>query len=371
MTPKESVRTESGLWKDSYDLTAVRKLGEAIKRINGSFNVDRFETAARDGGLLQLELKARINLSAQILRDFLPQDYSAAISILVRVAPQLGAFLNWTLTSYVEQFGLERFDESMQALRELTKYGSSEFAIRPYVIQDPKRALAFMHVWVTDDNEHVRRLAAEGSRPLGVWVAHVEMFKKDPRPVLGLLEKIKADPSPYVRKAVANNLNDIAKNQPELVIKTCARWKREKCKETDWIIRHGCRGLIKTGRPEVFPLLGFTADPNVKVSSLRITPRRIGIGQSLAIGFDITSGAKKTQRLAIDYVVHYVKANGRTSPKVFKLAEKTLKPGDTLRFAKTHELIERSTRKHFPGRHRIDLMVNGAAARTGYFELES
>ena len=369
MTPKESVRKETGLWKDSYDIAAVQKLGGAFKRIRGSFDVDGFVKAARDGGLLSLELKARINLTARILKDFLPNDYSAATKMLIGVAPELGQFLNWTLTSYVEQLGLDRFDESLEVLQELTKYGTGEFAIRPFVIADTERVMQSMHVWADSENEHVRRLAAEGSRPLGVWVAHIEKFKKDPKPVLALLEKLRADSSLYVRKAVANNLNDIAKHHPDLVIKTCARWKRDRCKETDWIIRHGCRGLIKSGRPEVFPLLGFTADPEIVVSPLRLNPRMLKIGESLQFSCKINSKARKTQRLAIDFTIHYVKANGKTSAKIFKLCEKSLKPGETLRLAKSHSFLDRSTRRHFAGQHRIELVVNGNVHRVGKFEL--
>jgi 3-methyladenine DNA glycosylase AlkC len=369
MSPRESLTEKPRLWKDHLGPAAVTAMAASIRRAYPPFDATGFLAAAKKDGFDKLELKARVSALALRLKDFLPHDYRKAIGILINVAPDVGGFENWVLTSYVEQFGPEHFQDSVYALRELTQFFSCEFAIRPFMIRYTDRMMPILHEWAEHPNEHVRRLAAEGSRPRGVWTAHIEVFRKDPRPVIKLLERLKADPSLYVRKAVANNLNDISKDHPDVVIKTALEWRKDRNPYTDWILKRACRSLVKIGHAEVFEILGFAASPRVEITRLATTPRTIKIGDNCSIKFTLKSLSKKSQRLVIDYKIHYVKASGRRSPKLFKLFERTLKAGETVAISTNHSFLERSTRAHYPGAHEIEIMINGRSFGRVEFKL--
>jgi len=358
--PKNAARkTAHELWKDRLGRSAVAGLAAEIARVYPKFDHQGFVKTVATREYLTLELKDRSKAIATGLKPFLPDNYRKAVDILIKTAPSVGAFENWSLTAYIELFGLERFEESMRAMKALTVFSTCEFCIRPFMIRYTDRMMPILHEWATDKNEHVRRLAAEGSRPRGVWVAHIDAFRKDPAPVLELLEKLKADESLYVRKAVANNLNDISKDHPDRVIATALRWKKDNHKHTDWIIRHACRSLIKKGDPRVFPIFGFASNPKVRCSPIRPSSKSAAIGGELRFAFALESTGTKNQKLAIDYRVHYVKASGKTSPKVFKLAERTIAPGETIDLTINQAFADLSTRRHFPGEHRLEVIVNG------------
>jgi 3-methyladenine DNA glycosylase AlkC len=360
--PKKQETTpqpESGLWKDHLGRAGITKLAEKFAKSHSKFEPKRFVADALSGDYEKLELKDRISRLAQVLRKHLPQDYAKAISIIVKAAPTFDGFGTWVLTSYVEQFGLEDFEVSVGALKELTKYGSSEFAIRPYIIRYQDRMLPILHSWAEDANEHVRRLAAEGSRPRGVWTQHITAFRKDPRPVIELLDCLKADQSLYVRKAVANNLNDISKDHPDLAIETALKWKKSGNPHTDWIVKHACRTLIKSGDQRVFPILGYDRQPKLKVASFSLSPKKCKIGASVRLECRLESSSRASQRLVIDYRVHFARPKGRAANKVFKWTEKTLPPDGVLDLTTRHKFVDGSTRTHHPGVHKIELMVNG------------
>ena len=369
MAPAIDRSDKPKLWKDYIDLPSLDRFGAAMQAFYPKFDTRHFvETLIREK-FEQLELKARITLIAERLYDYLPKNYGSAVDILIKVAPYIDGFYNWVLNSYVDQYGMDDLPNSVRAMQELTKHGTAEFTIRPFIVRYPAEMLKVIHRWAVDENEHLRRLAAEGTRPRGVWTIHIDAFRKDPRPVLDLLEKLKADDSLYVRKAVANNLNDISKDHPELVLKTTLAWMKANDPRTNWILKRACRSLIKKGHPEVFKLFGFTSNPQIEVRNLKITPSRLTIGNDAVISCTIISQSKKAQKLAIDYKLHYVKSNGKQSAKVFKLTEKSLKPGESLRLSTKHSFRDMSTRKHFPGKHLVEIVVNGVSHSTTAFNL--
>jgi 3-methyladenine DNA glycosylase AlkC len=359
VSPRTKRTTKNEPWKNRLDQAVVRRMAEQLQAIYPRFDVDHYMAAAIREQFETRELKDRIRLLASLLKAFLPAKYPKAVDVLFAAAPKLGIFENWTFTSYVEQFGLEQVDPSVHALQELTKSGTSEFAIRPFIIKYPEKMLGILAQWTADSNEHVRRLAAEGCRPRGVWTMHIDQFRKDPGPVLTVLERLKADPSLYVRKAVANNLNDISRDHPDIVLKTALRWMKDKHPHTNWILRHACRSLIKQGVPEVFPLFGFTPTPKLGKVTFSVSKRRIAVGGDVTLSCVIPSVSTSSQKLAIDYRVHYVKSGGRLSPKLFKWSEKRLEPGGRLELKTKQSFEDRSIRTHFPGKHRIELVVNG------------
>ena len=358
--PRDLVlKNQPRLWKDFLSKDAVSFFAKQIAEVYPRFKSDKYVEAVLSDGFLKLELKERIDKMAVALATFLPDNYDSAVEILIKVAPRLKMFENWALTTYVQMFGLDKFETSVMALEELTKHGTSEFAIRPYMIQHTDKMLPILRRWTQHNNEHVRRLAAEGSRPRGVWTAHIEAFKMDARPVIEILEHLKADDSLYVRKAVANNLNDISKEHPDLVISVASKWLKSKHEHTNWIIKRGLRTLIKTGHPKALKLLGVNHKPSVQVSSFVIKPARIKVGGMTALFLELKSVSKKKQKLVIDYVVHHVKEKGISSPKTFKWAEKTIAPKEILLLVKQHSFKNLSTRRHYPGEHLIEVLVNG------------
>lgn len=361
MTPRITKDEKPRLWKNYIDRASLQRLGAVMAGVYPAFKTEAFTKSLIADKFDQLELKARIALIARRLHDYLPKDYTRAAKVIIKAAPNLPGFHNWVLTSYVEQFGLDDLKTSVRAMEELTRYGSSEFVVRHFIVQYPEEMIAVLHRWAEDDNEHVRRLAAEGSRPRGVWTIHIEAFRRDPRPVVALLEKLRADDSLYVRKAVANNLNDISKDHPDIVLATSLSWMKANDPRTNWILKRACRSLIKLGRPDVFPLFGFTAKPSVEVNALAIAPRKPRIGADAVISFEVVSTSQKPQKLAIDYKLHYFKANGSHSPKVFKLTEKTLKAGEVLPLSVKHSFRPMTTRVHYPGEHAIEVVINGVS----------
>jgi 3-methyladenine DNA glycosylase AlkC len=349
----------SRLWKDRVDEAFVKGIAAAVGGVHRRIDQPAFVRAVMADGFFELELMDRINRIAHTLGGFLPRDFSKAVAVLKKVAPKLGEFENWVLVAYVDQFGADHFEVSVDALKYLTRYGTAEFAVRRFIINDASRMLPVLSRWAEDPNEHVRRLAAEGTRPRGVWTLHIEAFKQNPRGVLKLLEKLKTDDSLYVRKAVANNLNDISKDHPDLVIATVRRWLADGHHHTAWIVKRGCRGLIREGDPRVFPLLGFTAKPTVAITSFKLSPTRLKIGSDLQLSLRLRSSAHKPQMLAVDYRVHYVRPGGRSSVKLFKWSEKTVGPGETIDLTAVRPFRNILTRCHHHGRHRIELVING------------
>ena len=359
MPSKLNRKEKPRLWIDHLSKEAVSVFARCIADAYSKFDQEKYVATVLSDGFLKLELKERLNKIAESLKSFLPTDYDKAVRILIKAAPNAGTFENWALTIYVERFGLKDFKTSVNALEELTKYGTSEFAIRPFMIHQTARMLPILIKWTMSPNEHIRRLAAESSRPRGVWVAHIEAFKKDATPVIRILENLKADDSLYVRKAVANNLNDISKEHPDLVAKTCKKWQEAGDARTDWIIKHGCRTLVKNGHPEVMKLFGFANKPDVKIKLFSIRPSRINIGGMATLVLKLNTDQKSKQKLSIDYRVYFVSKNGSKNKKLFKWAVKTIDSSNNLTLEKKQLFKDRFTRKHFPGAHKIEVLING------------
>ncbi len=357
--PRKTDTYQPRLWKDFLNRDLLTKLAGEFHRAYPEFDRKGFVAAVATDAFFAMELKQRITTAARALGSFLPGDYAKAVDILIEVAPNVGGWENWILTDYVHLYGVDEFDDSVRALEHLTPHGTGEFAIRAFMNKYTERMLPVLNRWAKHPNEHVRRLAAEGSRPRGVWVAHIDAFKMDPSPVLKLLEKLKVDPSLYVRKAVANNLNDISKDHPDLVIDTALRWQKDGNKDTNWIIKHACRSLIKQGHPEVFPLFGFTSNPKISVSGFETNKMRYKIGQAMTVPFEIKSKSRTLQKLAVDYRITYRTKTGSNSSKVFKLCEKEIAPGGIMPLTLRHKFQDNSTRKHYAGEHEVELIVNG------------
>lgn len=311
----------------------------------------------------------RVRHIADALRSALPGDYGTALDAITAMVPQLThSFQAIAVTEYVARYGLDDFDRSMDALAALTRFGSAEFAIRPFLALDADRALATMIRWTDSDDEHVRRLASEGGRPRLPWAARVPALKADPTRAAPILEALKADPALYVRKSVANHLNDIAKDRPDWLLYRLADWPQDD-PHTVWIIRHALRTLIKQGEPRALALIGVGHGAAVAVGKFAVEPAVIRLGERIAIIADIASAAAETQPLVIDYRIHYARGGGKTAAKVFKWKSFDLVAGDTASLRINQTIRDFSTRRHHPGRHNVELIVNGKTMGECGFEL--
>jgi 3-methyladenine DNA glycosylase AlkC len=364
-------------FRSVFNKGSVARLSADIQRVYTDFDRKGFERriVPRLDGLGLLE---RSDLITEALKEFLPQDFPRAVDILLRAVNDAserptqadsGGFMLLPQTMYIARFGLKHYDVSMRALNEMTKHFTAEFAIRPFIQAYPERTLKLLRKWTRDLNPHVRRLVSEGTRPRLPWASRLPEFQTDPQPVLALLEELKEDPELYVRRSVANNLNDIAKDHPDLVVETLQRWRRVDNPGTQWIIGHALRTLLKQGHPGALALQGFGETADVDIRNLAIDPPSVTIGHDAILRCAIVSRGFQPQRLMIDYVVHFVKANGRPSPKVFKLSKKTLLPGDTLIIEKRIPFQAITTRKYYPGPHRLELQINGVIVGGVDFEL--
>ena len=226
-----------------------------------------------------------------------------------------------------------------------------------------------MQTWTADPSVHVRRLASEGSRPRLPWGLRLQALVSDPSPTAPILEALRDDPELYVRKSVANHLNDVTKDHPEWVLDRLSDWRIEASEDRRWIAKHACRTLIKRGHPRALGLFGFGQKPQVE-AALRVAPARLCLGDTLVLSARLTSASKRAQRLAVDYVVHYVRAGGGRSAKVFKWTEIELPAGGALELVKKQTLRDFSTRRHYEGRHRVELQVNGHRLAEAAFDLK-
>lgn len=331
--------------------------------------------AAAEAKLEPLSLRARCDLLAAALLSDLDVGYDQAADI-IRTALNDESFSGWMIwpvseaavTLALQDDTTRAFDDALALLFELTPRLTGEFAIRRLLLQDLDRALAQMQDWTQHPDEQVRRLASEGPRPYLPWAVRVPEIIARPEATLPLLHALHADSSQLVLRSVANHLNDIARHDPKTVVALAGKWQEEAGDGTPWVVRHGLRTLVKKAHPGALALLGFT--PNaVSISVPELDQTEVQLPGEIAFTVAVTNNSLHPARLAVDYVVHYVKANGTLAPKVFKLAVAELEPGETRGFRKTHALRPMTTRVHYAGRHLLQVQVNGQLSAAAEFDV--
>ncbi|MCI3923807.1 DNA alkylation repair protein [Paenibacillus sp. TRM 82003] len=354
--------------KDMYHQEFFEDLARKVASVYPSFDEAGFMARVFAPGWDELALKQRMRRAAEALAGGLPANYGEALDIALAAADRCGSgFAYMLFPDFVEAYGLSDPDRSIPALARLTPYSSSEFAVRPFIVNEPDRMLGQLMAWAEDENEHVRRLASEGSRPRLPWGIALQAFKRDPTPLLPLLERLKEDPSEYVRRSVANHLNDISKDHPSLVLDLARRWLGRH-PHTDWIVKHACRTLLKRCDPEALGLFGFAGVDGVRATDLRLVASEVPWGGVLEAEFRIRQDRVAPAALRIEYAIDYVKANGKQSRKLFKLSEREYAPG-TATLSLRQSLRDLTTRKHYPGEHGLAIIVNGTELAAERFSL--
>jgi 3-methyladenine DNA glycosylase AlkC len=333
--------------------------------------------------LPMLELKARSQIIADHMHLALPMDLIKRNQVLHAMLHPVDGTLSggqsdgqgirawgmFPMGMVVGQHGVPAFESSMDLLKAMTSRFSSEFDVRPFLIADQERALAIMNDWITDKNVHVRRLVSEGTRPRLPWGIQLKALVADPTPVLPLLTALRDDPEEYVRRSVANHLNDIAKDHPDLVATLAGDWMQGASRDRQRLIRHGCRTLIKAGHKKTLQVLGF-GPPLVKLVEMNVLQSEVVFGSALEFSLTLQSDAASEQPLMIDYAIHHQKANGTTTPKVFKWKTMVLKPDLKIEIEKKHAFKPITTRVYYPGLHRVEVLVNGASVAIADFHLQ-
>jgi len=350
----------------------VKTMASQIAASDDTFDMTRFvEVATRD--MQQLELMQRSLQICDALGETLPDDFGKAAAILSATLPKNGraGMTGWALlpvSQFVAQKGLGHFDLSLELLKQLTPHFTAEFGIRPFIHADQDRALATIGRWTADANHHVRRLASEGTRPRLPWAMRLPALMRDPQPILPILTTLLDDPEDYVRRSVANSLNDIAKDHPDLVAEFVGRHIGEASPERRQLLRHASRTLLKKGHAAALANFGFAPLSGID-AALNIETKSVDFGDSLAFTLAIINEGAVPQQVMIDYAIHHRKANGSLAPKVFKWKSLVLKPGQTVEMARRHAMRAITTRQYHPGSHRLEILVNGAILAGADFQL--
>ncbi len=345
-------------FKNWFNADRYRAIADRLAKACRKFDRDRFLTLTLTD-LEQRALMDRLRQTAIAAEATLPGSYADKLDVLYQVSEgEEQGFIGIWFSEFAGRFGLKEPQRALEAMRHFTRYGSAEFAIRPYLVNAPDETLATLLSWTTDPNEHVRRLVSEGSRPRLPWGLRLDFLIKAPQKTRPILEALRDDPSLYVRKSVANHLNDIAKDHADYVVALVSPWDR-KNPLTATLVKQGLRTLVKRGHPAALALMGAGAKPRIKVLRFTADPTCLQLGDQLALRLELEATGATSQTLIIDYVVHYVKANGATSAKVFKWRQLELDPRESFTAVKRQRIQDFTTRKHYPGEHLIELQING------------
>ncbi|WP_032112703.1 DNA alkylation repair protein [Candidatus Paracaedibacter symbiosus] len=359
--------------KHIFNKLLLERMSQAIGKVYPPFNQQCFLELAQE--LETVEMKGRVLLIRNELRNQLPQDFSQAVKILLQSTEcgALNGFALWPYTEFIQAYGLEEVKLSLDALKELTRLFTSEFAVRPFLKRHPSYTLQYLETCALDKDVHVRRWACEGTRPRLPWGERLQEFVRDPSPPLLILERLKFDSELYVRKSVSNHLNDIAKDHPDWVITLLSSWKKsagtEDAAKIEWIIHRALRTLIKKGHPEALKLIDVSQDAQIKITEFKINQKKFTIGEQIEFEFRLQSLSANPQKVVIDYIIHFVKANQSKSPKVFKLKALMLPAKGVGLITKSHHLKKVTTRTHYPGLHLLEIQVNGRVLHQMDWEL--
>jgi 3-methyladenine DNA glycosylase AlkC len=362
------------LIKDIYSPAFYEKFTETVAQVYPEFNKDKFREAIYEGDFIGKEWKERMKHTTAVLHRFMPEDFKEAVALIEKIIKNLrrNNFADSNLAfiffaDYIEMYGLHDFKTSTKAFVFITQFISCEFAVRPFILKYKEEMLHEMKEWSMHENTHVRRLASEGSRPRLPWAMALPFLKKDPSPLLPILENLKNDPSEYVRRSVANSLNDIAKDNPELVIKIAYEWKGFS-KETDGIIKHGCRTLLKQGHPAILNFYELN-NSNIELSAFKIKTPEVKIGEYLQFQFQLRNKNDQPKLIRLEYAVYYKKVKGHLAKKVFKISERIYQPRQLITIERNQSFKLITTRTFHTGMHQLAIIINGAESEPLDFDL--
>lgn len=341
--------------KNLYSKDYIEKLAFDIKKNYENFEPKVFINSIFDISWQELELKARMRHIAITLNKHLPLSYKKQLEILKEVKKDFTGLEAMIFQDFVEVFGLDDFDESMKALEIFTIDASSEFAIRQFILKYEEQTMNQMKIWAKSKNEHLRRLSTEGCRPRLPWAISLPLFKQNPTKPLEIIELLKNDKSLYVRKSVANNLNDISKDNPHFVI-NFVKQNLGSSKELDWICKHASRTLLKKGDKQILNLFNFDKSNHINLIDF-CYDKSVNIDESLSFSFEINS-SESIGNIRVEYAIDYLKSNKTHNRKIFMISQNEIK-SSSKKFTKKQSFKNMTTRKHYLGKHFIAILING------------
>lgn len=363
-------------FKNKFNKQLVKHLSEQIKLEYSSFEQQLFEETISKQ-LEALEMKERVRLISQSLFKHLPNNFKQSSQILINILKSekkplgIDGFATWPLLQFIEDYGLDDYPHSFKAMYEMTQRFSAEFAIRPFIQNDPEKSFQYIDKWVSDKNEHIRRLCSEGIRPNLPWGIKVENINQNLLRGINILESLKDDPSLYVRKSVANHLNDISHLDQKLMLKTLKAWSKGNIpKERQWIIRHASRTLLKKGNPDILKLHGYNPRIKFQIKNFKLNKKNIKEGDKFTFSFSFYHQSKKSEKVIMDYIIHYLKKDGSYSKKMFRFKDTDLIKNEEYKIEKEIHFKKVTTRVHYKGIHYISLLINGKETEKISFKLK-
>ena len=363
------------LLKDLYSPQFFETFSGILKGTLPAFKKKEFLQLLFDDAWNNRELKARMRHITQVLHVFMPANFEEVPQFLgtiiekIRMSPLDSARLEFMfLPDYIEVYGIGHFAPSVRAIEKVTQFTSCEFAVRPFILKYGEPMIGQMTQWSLHEDHHVRRLASEGTRPRLPWAMALPFLKKDPAPVLPLLENLKTDPSEYVRRSVANHLNDISKDNPQITLDVAHRWKGIG-PATDALIKHASRTLLKQGHPEILRYYGLHEQDDLNLGGFTILTPGVKNGQDLRFSFWVQHNGKKARNIRLEYSVYFLRQNGTHSKKVFKISEREIRPGEKLVVERKHSFRPITTRKYYKGVHKVAVVINGIGSDQKEFSL--
>lgn len=365
----------ASLLKDLYSQTFIETLASDISRFYPNFKIQNFTSDIFNNTWEQKELKQRMRHISTTMYQYIKLDYKKTVEVLIlcfdfrkiskeKKHENLG-LENMIFADMIEVFGLDDFEVSMQAMECFTQYSSSEFAIRQFILKYEDNTMKQMKEWTKSKSEHTRRLASEGCRPRLPWAIALPIYKNNPTKVIEILELLKNDSSKYVQKSVANNLNDISKDNIHTVKKLANKWI-DKSSSLTWVVKHGCRTLLKAGDKDILSIFGYSFSKTIDISNI-IVSSEVKIGDALSFSF-LLKDLKNLGKLRLEYAVNYVRLKGKSSRKVFKIKEGIFDT-KSLEISKLHSFKKINTRVYYEGLHSIEFIVNGISIHTQKFYL--
>lgn len=363
------------LFKNIYNEKFFDKFIKSVKEIISEFNENSFLNDIYDNEWTNRALKQRMRHITHTLKKHLSEDYEKNVKTILNLIPilQNNGFTSGNLEfiffpDFIEVYGIHNYDTSVKAFETITPFVSCEFAVRPFIIHNQKAMLKQMYDWSNHKHPMVRRLASEGCRPRLPWAMGIPSLKENPEPIISILENLKNDVSESVRRSVANNLNDISEDNPTRVIDLVKKWKGV-TKETDSLIKHASRTLLKQGDLEVMKLFGFGSMGKIKVTDFKITTPIVEIGNMVEFSFNLINTSDLVSKIRLEYGLYYQKINGSLSKKVFKISEKDYPPKSTTKVIRKQSFKIITTRRFHIGKHQISIIVNGVEFEKIDFEL--
>ncbi|CAM1362993.1 DNA alkylation repair protein [Tenacibaculum xiamenense] len=363
------------LFKNIYNQKFINEFSEIVTKVSLNFNKQSFIDSIFNQDWDDMELKQRMRHISVTLNNHLSKNFKDDINTIVKIINHLEkhdiretSIEYMFFPDYIEVFGIDHYDVSIKAIERVTQFTSCEFAVRPFIIKYKDQMIPQLLSWASHKHHMVRRLATEGCRPRLPWAMALPFLKENPIPILPILEKLKSDVSETVRRSVANNLNDIAKDNPEIVIDIAKRWIG-KSKELDWVVKHGCRTLLKQGEPQVLQLFGFGSVEHIEIQKFKITTPLVKIGEALEFSFLLNNNSQTSAKLRLEYGLYYQKANGSLSRKVFKISEKEYEANSSTSITRKQSFKIITTRKFHVGLHQVSIIINGNEFEKHDFQL--